>query len=692
MRSLLQRGCVAIVVAVFGAMGLAVVAGATPGPGSQVSATQWTTNNPPTVGTESIDGSVSCVSSVFCVSAVLTEGATAVPSVQQWDGSTWHTVALPAPAGGAEGELEAVSCTSVSFCVGVGVQSVNSEDLPITYAWNGTAWSVTTSPTLPSSYTEAILTGVSCTAPTWCMATGYAANTSTGSADTFAEEWNGTSWTVVSMPSIPNGTESLFSAVSCTGPANCMAVGADVVTGGGLDVPNQETLPGAGPSGLLGFNDPVANAHAVTHSTSPHVPATTHVLAEQWNGTTWTVTTTVDPPGVTDPEFFGVSCAGAGFCMATGYNEDSSSEQGFAQEWSGGSWSQSALPATPSSSRDALLEVSCVSPTSCTSVGTTFTSTSNEVILTASWNGSTWTLGTVPTPSDPEAAWFGISCLGGGDCVATGGVSNGSIDSPLNGQAPIGRAGYRMAASDGGVFAFGPGAPNLGAPYLGSMGGTPLNAPVVGMAVMPSGDGYDLVAADGGVFNFGSASFYGSTGGIHLNKPVVGMAMTADGGGYWLVASDGGVFTYGDAQFYGSTGGIHLNNPIVGMAPTPNGLGYYLVASDGGIFAFGNAVFAGSEDEKALNKPIAGMAVTAAGGYCLVGSDGGIFTFGAPFLGSTGGTRLNAPTVGMGVASGGYYLVGSDGGIFTFPGTGNPPFYGSAGGLKLSKPIVGIGA
>ena len=81
-----------------------------------------------------------------------------------------------------------------------------------------------------------------------------------------------------------------------------------------------------------------------------------------------------------------------------------------------------------------------------------------------------------------------------------------------------------------------------------------LNKPIVGMAVMPAGDGYDLVASDGGIFNYGSAPFYGSAGSLHLNAPIVGMAMTADGGGYWLVASDGGIFSYGDAQFYGSTG------------------------------------------------------------------------------------------------------------------------------------------
>jgi hypothetical protein len=76
------------------------------------------------------------------------------------------------------------------------------------------------------------------------------------------------------------------------------------------------------------------------------------------------------------------------------------------------------------------------------------------------------------------------------------------------------------------------------------------------------------VASGGGVFTFGNASFHGSMGGTHLNKPVVGMVGTKDGGGYWLVASDGGISSFVDAPFQGSTGAIKLNAPTVGMAPT----------------------------------------------------------------------------------------------------------------------------
>ena len=40
------------------------------------------------------------------------------------------------------------------------------------------------------------------------------------------------------------------------------------------------------------------------------------------------------------------------------------------------------------------------------------------------------------------------------------------------------------------------------------------------------GRGYWFVAADGGIFAFGDAPFNGSMGGTHLNQPIVGMAAT----------------------------------------------------------------------------------------------------------------------------------------------------------------------
>jgi hypothetical protein len=194
---------------------------------------------------------------------------------------------------------------------------------------------------------------------------------------------------------------------------------------------------------------------------------------------------------------------------------------------------------------------------------------------------------------------------------------------PTSGQA-LGRAGlvasttpapgYLLASSTGAVYGFN--TVTYGSTYTdgltGLSGSHPLNAPIVGIIPTPNGGGYWLIAKDGGVFDFGDAAFYGSTytygitglSGSHpLNAPIVGGAAAPDGQGYWLVGADGGVFDFGDAAFYGSTytygitglSGPHpLDAPIVGMAADPAGGGYWLVGSDGSVYAFGDAPLLGS--------------------------------------------------------------------------------------------------
>jgi hypothetical protein len=269
----------------------------------------------------------------------------------------------------------------------------------------------------------------------------------------------------------------------------------------------------------------------------------------------------------------------------------------------------------------------------------------------------------------------------------TGGLQPGKStyfsleDSLTAGQLGV-QFGYWEVAADGGIFAY-------DAPFFGSMGGQPLNKPVVGIAGDPNTGGYWEVASDGGLFSF-NAPFFGSMGGQPLNKPIVGMVATPDGQGYWEVASDGGLFSFGDAHFFGSMGGHPLNQPIVGIASTPDGQGYWEVAADGGLFSFGDANFRGSMGGHPLNKPVVGIAGDqGTGGYWEVASDGGLFSFSAPFFGSVGGLPLNKPVVGMASTPDGqgYWEVASDGGIFNY---GDAFFWGSTGAITLNSPVVGI--
>jgi murein DD-endopeptidase MepM/ murein hydrolase activator NlpD len=262
-------------------------------------------------------------------------------------------------------------------------------------------------------------------------------------------------------------------------------------------------------------------------------------------------------------------------------------------------------------------------------------------------------------------------------------------DNPVGEPSIEAAPGYWSTTADGAVYSFG------GAPYFGSMGGTPLAKPIIGLTTTPDDGGYWQLSADGGIFSFGNARFFGSTGAMRLNKAVVGMASTPTGKGYWLVASDGGIFSFGDARFAGSTGAMTLNKPIVAMAPTKSGRGYWLVASDGGVFSFGDARYFGSTGGDALF-PIVDVTRTPSGdGYWLTTSAGSVLPFGeAEWLGGAdkiGFCELPSVVSLTATKTGsGYWLQAADGNVFAFGDAvdhGSPKRSGVA-----TKPAVGLAA
>jgi hypothetical protein len=141
-----------------------------------------------------------------------------------------------------------------------------------------------------------------------------------------------------------------------------------------------------------------------------------------------------------------------------------------------------------------------------------------------------------------------------------GSMSSNHLNQPVLGLTPTANGlGYYLLASDGGVFTFG------AAAFHGSTGAMHVDGRIVAMSVDQATGGYWLTSSDGAVYGFDARAF-GSMAGTHLNKPVLGIESSAVGMGYYLVAADGGVFTFGALHFYGSLGAAHIAEPIVAMA------------------------------------------------------------------------------------------------------------------------------
>ena len=91
-------------------------------------------------------------------------------------------------------------CTSASQCWAVGYYFNGSLNQTLIEQWDGTSWSIATSPNTGEVKTTSS-SGVTCTSASQCWAVGYYVNGS-GFGQTLIEQWNGTSWFIVASPNI----------------------------------------------------------------------------------------------------------------------------------------------------------------------------------------------------------------------------------------------------------------------------------------------------------------------------------------------------------------------------------------------------------------------------------------------------------------------------------------------------------
>jgi hypothetical protein len=176
---------------------------------------------------------VSCLAKAFCTAVGLQDGGAVDKTLaESWSGKRWSVV--PTPNGGPTRDydnLNGVSCASRLFCVAVGTYGLKTahrlfSSKTLVEVWNGTRWSVVPSPNEGPSADFDLLNSVSCASSTFCIAVGSYSNYGGGIERTLVERWNGTTWSILSSPNrgglyYPNE----LNGVSCLSRNKCVAVG-----------------------------------------------------------------------------------------------------------------------------------------------------------------------------------------------------------------------------------------------------------------------------------------------------------------------------------------------------------------------------------------------------------------------------------------------------------------------------------
>jgi hypothetical protein len=292
--------------------------------------------------------------------------------------ATWTIQSSPNPSS-TYNRLFGLGCTSLTACLAVGTTSGVSGFAALAESWNGSTWAALSPATPSNTFDDAACAG----APsTLCIAVG------SNSTSAQAQSFNGSTWSNLSVPS-PSGTViSELEGISCSASNACTAVGVYTTTSGA-------TLP----------------------------------LAVRWNGSTWSLQTAALPAGAVGAEFQAVSCPSSTACYAVGFSLPSFGPQKLLVEvWNGSSWSVQTASAPVGATDSILQDVSCVSTTACTAVGTYEDASSVQKLLAYGWNGSAWSPQTVPNPTGSTPTLEGVSCVSspGYGCAAVGSYLNAS--------------------------------------------------------------------------------------------------------------------------------------------------------------------------------------------------------------------------------------------------------------------------
>ena len=318
-------------------------------------ATGWSVATVPQTGNNTILTGASAVSSTdaWAVGEQFAAAGQAPPPPvsYKWNGSAWSLVATPTL--GVTSSLLSVSASSATDAWAVGMSVLGRhDDGTLMEHWNGGAWSVNSS-LVVTGYT-AELTGVVDVSPTNAWAVGEA----NGS---LLEHWNGSTWSEVTIPD-PDFTPGTDDSISASSADDIWVVGSTLNTATDEFVPEAlhyngtawsvVAMPQAGTnSSAIGAVTDISptNAWAVGEDIGATSAVGGSTLIEHWNGSSWSIVPSPTPGA--DPGLTGVAARGPDDVYAVGSNVPSvngGTVQGMILRWNGSAWSVDTDPTASS--------------------------------------------------------------------------------------------------------------------------------------------------------------------------------------------------------------------------------------------------------------------------------------------------------------------------------------------------------
>ena len=333
---------------------------------------------------------------------------------------TWKMQTPPEPAGTTNQAFGAVSCSSSSACLAIAINDYPRGFGGFAETWNGSHWTVRT---VPDGKTADDLQGVKCHSAQWCVAVG-----SKASGNDFvpvADRWNGSTWTQTNPPAPAGATNSDLAAVACSGTTACTAIGesakgthaptllADRWNGSAWKIQPAPTPAGGGLLNAIAC--PTASACRAVGSDNKGL------FSEVWDGSSWVIRPVPVPAGGSFAGLNGISCTAADFCEAVGSYQKGGTFRSLAEVWNGSHWLLQAPSTVTGATSSQLNAVSCVSATYCEAAGDAKTTATRQVGVLEKWNGTTWSVQEKVLPAgDTSARLSGISCTTGPVCEAAG--------------------------------------------------------------------------------------------------------------------------------------------------------------------------------------------------------------------------------------------------------------------------------